>query len=250
MYPALVSVHDVMPETRAAVSDILYQLSRLERLPLSKITLLVVPGKDWNSSDIKWLQSLARAGYPMAGHGWSHCAPPPRTLYHWLHSLILSRRAAEHLSRDSNQLKQRVHNCYQWFLEHDLPAPELYVPPAWANGRLPWSLWPQRPFSLLETLSGVTDLNQGTTLPLPLTGYEADTSLRCWVLQRFNQWNIQQARRHQRPLRIGLHPFDLKYPLRHKAFQDIANASHFLAYHQLKSLRFAALSTPAPLHPL
>jgi len=250
MYPALVSVHDVMPETRAAVCDLLLQLSRLERLPLSRITLLVVPGRQWRSADLHWLQSLAAAGYPLAGHGWSHQSPSPRSAYHLLHSLLLSRRAAEHLSRSSEQLQQRVLNCHQWFIQHDLPAPELYVPPAWANGKLAWLDWPQRPFSLLETLHGVTDLNQATTLALPLTGYEADTALRAAFLQRFNRYNQLRAQREQRPLRIGLHPYDLSFSLRDNAFRDIANASHFLTYHQLKSLRFAAVSTPASLHPL
>ncbi|MBA54986.1 MAG: DUF2334 domain-containing protein [Pseudomonadales bacterium] len=233
MLSALVSIHDVMPETRTLVSDMLYQLSRLERLPQAKITLLVVPGKHWSPPDIHWLQALARDGYPLAGHGWSHQAPLPRTLYHLLHSLVLSRNAAEHLSRSEQALQERVHACHQWFRQHDLPTPDLYVPPAWANGPLNWLQWDEKPFRLLETLGGVTDLGSGYHHKLPLTGYEADTILRAWFLSGFNQLNLAQARNQQLVLRIGLHPNDLHYALGAQALQHIAGVSNFLDYSAL-----------------
>ncbi|RLT93968.1 polysaccharide deacetylase family protein [Ketobacter sp.] len=230
---ALISIHDVMPETRPLVSDMLYQLSRLERLQPDKITLLIVPGKDWQPTDIHWLQALAQQGHPLAGHGWSHRAPTPRSLYHWCHRLLLSRTAAEHLSRSETDLRQRVQHCFAWFQQQDLPTPDLYVPPAWANGNLNWLQWPQRPFRLLETLPGVMDLEQGLEQRLPLTGYEADTTLRAWFLNAYNQHNLYQARHQQRPLRIGLHPYDLRYPLAPKALQHIAQVTEFLSYTDL-----------------
>ena len=233
MLSALVSIHDVMPETRAQVSDMLYQLSRLERLPQAKITLLVVPGKHWTPSDINWLQALARDGYPLAGHGWNHQAPLPRTLHHLLHSLVLSRNAAEHLSRSEQALKDRVYACFHWFHQHDLPTPDLYVPPAWANGQLDWLRWADRPFRLLETLGGVTELTCGHYHKLPLTGYEADTLLRALFLSGFNQLNLSQAQRQGQALRIGLHPYDLRYPLAAQALRHIAGVSRFLDYSAL-----------------
>lgn len=234
MLSALLSIHDVMPETRPMVSDMLYQLSRLDRLPPAKITLLVVPGKDWTTDDIRWLQALAQHGYPLAGHGWSHQAPLPRTLYHLLHSLLLSRNAAEHLSRSERELKQRVYACHHWFQRHDLPIPVLYVPPAWANGKLHWASWDARPFQLLETLQGVTDLDSGIQYNLPLTGYEADTGLRALFLRRFNQQSINRAQRQSQILRIGLHPHDLRYSLGAQALQHIASVSHFFDYSALQ----------------
>ncbi len=224
-----------MPETRHLVSDMLHQLSRLERLPRNKITLLVVPGKEWRSGDIRWLQALAQSGYPLAGHGWSHQSPTPRSLYHRLHSLLLSRRAAEHLSQNEGELKARVSLCHHWFNRHDLPSPDLYVPPAWANGKLDWMNWDQRPFRLLETLHGVADLQTGSRNPLPLTGYEADTPLRALFLSGFNHLSIQCAQRQQRPLRIGLHPYDLNYPLAAQALRHIAAVKNFRSYASLPS---------------
>ena len=233
MLSALVSIHDVMPETRPLVSDMLYQLSRLERLAPAKVTLLVVPGKQWTPVDIRWLQALAQEGYPLAGHGWSHQAPLPRTLYHLLHGLVLSRNAAEHLSRSEPELKDRVTACHHWFGQHDLPTPDLYVPPAWANGQLNWLQWSDRPFRLLETLGGVTELASGHYYRLPLTGYEADSILRACFLSAFNQLNLSRARRQQQVVRIGLHPCDLRYPLAAQALRHIAGASHFLDYSAL-----------------
>ena len=73
---ALVSIHDVMPETRTQVTAMLARL----RLPCEAVTLLVVPGKDWQEGDLDWLRSLQNAGHPLAGHGWSHRCQPPVTL--------------------------------------------------------------------------------------------------------------------------------------------------------------------------
>lgn len=230
---ALVSVHDVMPETRTPISLLLQQLQRVEGLHPQHITLLVVPGKSWQTADLNWLQSLAHAGHPLAGHGWSHRAPPPGTLYHQVHSLLLSRRAAEHLSRPPAALRQRVQACHDWFAHHSLPHCGLYVPPAWANGKLDWATWHERPFSQLETLHGVTSLDTGQHQPLPLTGYEADTAVRAWFLARFNHCSKAIARHRNRPLRISLHPFDLTYGLAQNALQDLAAATRFLNYQDL-----------------
>lgn len=233
MLSALVSIHDVMPETLPQVCDMLNQLQRLERLPATRITLLVVAGKEWKPQEIRWLQCLAGKGHPLAGHGWSHQAPAPRSLYHALHSVLLSRQAAEHLSRCEPELKSRVQDCYDWFQQHDLPAPELYVPPAWANGNLQWLTWQERPFRMLETLNAVVDLDTNTQHSLSLTGYEADTTLRAIFLNFFNQFNLQRARSQQQPVRIGLHPNDLKLALASQAFQHLAEVTEFRCYSSL-----------------
>ena len=61
---ALVSIHDVMPETRTRVTAMLARL----KLPAQAVTLLVVPGKDWQADDLDWLRGLQEAGHPaMAG---------------------------------------------------------------------------------------------------------------------------------------------------------------------------------------
>lgn len=234
MLRALVSIHDLMPETRPAVSAMLDALQRgMPRLPPTAITLLVVPGKQWSESDLQWLRQLVQTGHPLAGHGWSHRSPLPRSAYHWAHSVILSRRVAEHLSRTPQSLIERIARCHQWFDAHHLPSPTLYVPPAWATGNLNLEQWRSLPFRQLETLRGVHCLDQDNPHILPLSGYEADSPLRTLFLRHFNRYNLQRAQHSGQPLRIALHPFDLQYALAQNALQDLAAVDEFLNYSQL-----------------
>ena len=206
---ALVSIHDVMPETRSQVTAMLATLS----LPATAVTLLVVPGKDWSLDDIAWLRGLQEAGHPLAGHGWAHHCQPPATLYHKLHSALLSRQAAEHLSFDGEGILQLVKDCHGWFAAQDLLVSPLYVPPAWALGALSPADYHALPFRHVETLSGVLDTESGTLTRLPLVGFEADTPFRAGFLNLFNRFNVAHAQARHLPVRIGLHPFDLSYRL-------------------------------------
>ncbi len=52
----LVSIHDVMPETRDRVAEL---LERLADVPPAAVTLLVVPGRDWSGDDLDWLRDLS-----------------------------------------------------------------------------------------------------------------------------------------------------------------------------------------------
>ncbi|MGC1510807.1 polysaccharide deacetylase family protein [Ketobacter sp.] len=231
---ALVSIHDVMPETREQVTTMLLKLAQqAPQLTPPFITLLIVPGRQWSQSDLAWLHALAQAGHPLAGHGWSHKAPLKRTLYHLLHSLVLSRDAAEHLSRNHHELRQLVLDCFNWFHHYGLPRPSLYVPPAWAAGNLGIRQWKTLPFAQLETLAGVTDLQSGHKYKLPLTGYEADNAFRAISLRLFNCLNIKRARKSGAPLRIGLHPFDLDYRLAQNALSDLTLVDRFCQYSEL-----------------
>lgn len=234
MLRALLSVHDVMPETRANVTALLETISNHCPLLTPEATmLLVVPGKDWQASDLDWLHSLAQQGYPLAGHGWIHVAKKNRTLYHWLHSLLLSRDAAEHLSCNQTELVQLVQRCFQWFGQVGLPQPHLYVPPAWATGNLTMAQWQLMPFLQLETLSSVVDLTAGQYVPLPLMGYEADTRWRAMALGLFNRWNLHQAHHSNCPVRIGLHPHDATLRLSHQLFEHLAAVNEFCRYQDM-----------------
>ena len=127
---ALVSIHDLMPQTMGRVDAILDWLDALQVPP---VTLLVVPGKAWEAGHIERLRELADKGHQLAAHGWQH-KTAPRKLYHRLHSLILSRDVAEHLDLDSAGVLDLITRSGAWFAENGLPKPEFYVPPAWALG--------------------------------------------------------------------------------------------------------------------
>ncbi|MFN3712577.1 MAG: polysaccharide deacetylase family protein [Alcanivoracaceae bacterium] len=228
---ALLSIHDVMPSSRGAIAELLAQLYvSVPALRPQDITLLVVPGAQWREDDLLWLHRLVQAGHPLAGHGWCHRAPERRTLSHHLHSLLLSRDAAEHLSRPESELVALMLRCHAWFEQHELPLGPLYVPPAWAVGKLRANTLAAMPFRLLENLSGVMSLRHGSSIRLPLAGYEADTAWRAAFLSVSNAIHFRAAILLDRPIRIGLHPFDLRYRLGNQLLDDLRRVTQFCGY--------------------
>jgi predicted deacetylase len=204
---AIVSVHDVMPSTLERVRHI---LELLDECGVPPATLLVVPGKDWTDEGLDALRGFAARGHALAGHGWVHrAAPEPRNLYHRLHGRLISRNVAEHLSRSAGDLMDLVQECYNWFPGVDLPAPRLYVPPAWALGSLRATHLRSLPFRWYEVLRGYIDAERGRARWLPLTGFEADTGFRRVSLKLWNGLNIALARNIMGPVRISIHPDDL-----------------------------------------
>ncbi|PKM22556.1 MAG: DUF2334 domain-containing protein [Gammaproteobacteria bacterium HGW-Gammaproteobacteria-14] len=238
---ALLSIHDVMPETRAQVSTMLSSLfAMMPALRPEHITLLVVPGRQWQNEDIQWLQQLADRGHPLAGHGWDHCARrQSRSPFHYMHALLLSRDAAEHLSRTPEELQVLVMRCHAWFRKHGLPVSALYVPPAWAAGCISRQQLSALPFSQMETLSGVINLKTGRRNWLPLLGYEADNGFRALCLKITNGLSRWWAARwsafgHVSPImRIALHPFDFQYRLAGQILVDLKAVSYFHCYSEL-----------------
>jgi Polysaccharide deacetylase. len=210
---ALVSIHDLMPETMDRVERILLWLQRRQVPPC---TLLVVPGKDWTPQQIKRLQSLAATGHTLAAHGWHHHTQP-RKLYHRLHALFISRNVAEHLDLDSKGVLELLQRSHGWFAKNDLPEPDFYVPPAWALGPISKEDLAACPFTRIETTRGILfPVKDGShrRVKLPLTGFEADTKLRAAFLRRWNQYETKRAQKTDTPLRISIHPDDLDLMLR------------------------------------
>jgi len=204
-----------MPETLAPVGEL---VDRLEENEVRVITLLVVPGRRWGEGDIARLEDWSRRGHELAGHGWTHEVERIATLGHRLHSLLISRRAAEHLSQPAADLERLVARNHAWFGEHGLPAPRLYVPPAWALGDLDPAVLRRVGFRYLETLLGFHDLASGTVRRLPTLGFEADTALRQVALGLSNRW----ARLH-RFSRLAIHPHDLSLRLGRSLARVIAD---------------------------
>lgn len=237
---ALISVHDLMPETLPAVQRTLKRLEHHQRAP---ITLLVVPGRDWDRPALATLRSLERDGYQLAGHGWRHRAEAFGGLYHRLHGLFLSRRVAEHLALDEAGIIALIQRCHAWFGDHGLEPPTLYVPPAWAMGQISLArLRETCPFSLYERFDGVINAAAERVQPLPLLGYEADHALRAPILRLWNRWNWRRARHQGLPIRIGIHPRDIELALAHDLKRDLARALEPIAYDSLSSASAATSS--------
>ena len=226
MRRAIVSVHDVMPDTLGGVQRV---LSLLEEARIPPPTLLVVPGKDWTPTALGVLRAFADRGHPLAGHGWVHkSVSGSRTLYHRLHGLLISRNEAEHLSRTPEELAGMVQRCYDWFPSVDLPAPELYVPPTWALGALPVKTLKSLPFRWYEVLRGFINGKTGKARWLPLVGFEADTTFRKVGVRLWNTLNTVVAKGMRDPLRISIHPGDLDLFLGDDLKSMVLNPWHFI----------------------
>lgn len=227
IHKALISIHDVMPETLSAVGEL---IDAFGTIPPASVTLLVVPGRSWQRDDVAWLHEYQHLGYRLAGHGWIHSCGAPQSLYHWLHSFFLSRRAAEHLSLSSSQIKELITRCHQWFAYQGLNSPALYVPPAWAMGNVARSLLQRLPFSQYETLSGVYHCDHDAFDRLPLTGYEADSPPRTLFLRRFNWCQRYRAVHTGLPLRMVIHPHDLQHRMAGDLLADLHSVERAMNY--------------------
>jgi predicted deacetylase len=207
---SLITIHDVVPET---LDDILKIIVTMDSFGLPPAPILVSPGCEWTNGQIQTLQKLTEKGHEPVGHGWIHHVQNIRGLRHRIHAILLSRNAAEHLALSADQLEDMLHRCHAWFPEHDLPAPTMYVPPAWGLGKLPRKTMRRLSFRYYETLNGIYDSQTNTFTRLPLVGFEADTRARAVGLTLFNAANITLARLTRKPLRIAIHPKDLELRL-------------------------------------
>jgi len=207
---AVVSIHDVMPGSMDRVAEM---LALLDGHGVGGVDLLVVPGLDWRPDQIARLQAWAKAGHRLAGHGWTHKAPRINGPWHRLHSLLISRDVAEHLALDADGIADLVTRCHAWFSAHDLPSPELYVPPAWALGAIPRARLRALPFRRYEVFSGLIDADSGRWRLVPMVGFEADTLVRVGPVRVWNAMNLGHAAFWKTPLRVAIHPHDLSYRL-------------------------------------
>ena len=206
----LFTIHDVLPET---LDDILEVIRVMDSCGLPPAPILVSPGCGWADEQVETLQTLARNGHELVGHGWIHQVQKIRGVRHRIHSLLLSRNAAEHLAMSTEDLENMLRRCHAWFPEHDLPAPTMYVPPAWGLGKLPRQTMRKLPFRHYETLTGIYDSETDIFTRLPLVGFEADTVARALGLTLFNTVNTTLARIMGKPLRVAIHPRDLQLKL-------------------------------------
>jgi predicted deacetylase len=228
----IVSIHDLMPETMARVEAILDWL-RAHGQP--KVTLLVVPGKPWSQRGIGRLRDLAAEGHALAAHGWHH-QTSIRRWKHRIHARLISRNVAEHLDLDATGITRLMQRSHDWFAKQQLPSPSLYVPPAWALGAITPGQLADLPYEQIETTRGLYQRGAADTFckhTYPLTGYEADTPFRASFLRRWNNHQARSAQRSGRPLRISIHPDDLRLRLTDQLANQLRAVDRFIHYSAL-----------------
>ncbi len=238
--PAIVSIHDVMPHT---LDDVDYCLAQLKNHGLQMAYLLVVPGLHWSSADHSRLKRYIEAGHILVAHGWRHRAERISSIRHRIHSKLVSRDVAEHLCLDSDGIVQLMQMSHAWFAQHGYPAPQLYVPPAWALGQVSMAALRQTGFLYVESTRGFVDIQNGKRIWLPLLGYETDTMVRALAVSQWNpiNWSMSQFKNRQRsgypiirqladqptrqPIRLSIHPKDFELRLAddlHRALDKIS----------------------------
>jgi uncharacterized protein len=222
----LVSVHDVMPATLARVQSL---VELFEDAGVHPITLLVVPGLDWSEAQLAVLRDYEARGHELAGHGWVHRVEHYGGLWHRLHARFVSRNVAEHLALDGPARLELMRRCHDWFGTHGLRAPRLYVPPAWAMGRVAREALATLPFEYYEVFGGVIAARTGRVHPLPMLGYEADVAWRVPIIRLWNCYNRAQARRRGW-LRLGVHPYDLELALVDDLRADLRRFQQYADY--------------------
>ncbi len=210
MLDARISVHDVMPHTLPYVADLLQLLSLHG---FDRVRLLVVPGVDWTSSQVKVLRSWSEAGHALAAHGWHHKASHISGWRHRLHAAVVSRDVAEHLALDAQQIVALMRRAAEWFERQGLKRPSVYVPPAWALGQISPSELKATGFQKVEITQGEWLVETNTLERQPLLGFEADTQFRARALRLWNQAQWAIAAATAKPLRIAIHPQDLQLRL-------------------------------------
>jgi predicted deacetylase len=210
-YPALASIHDLMPETLDRVERIIEKFQDRRILPAA---LLVVPGKPWKDRELDKIHQWVGQGFTLIAHGWHHWGPP-QSFRHHLHSLIISRQEAEHLSKSKEEVMAIMQRSHDWFVHQGFPEPEVYIPPTWALGCLEPSDLKSLPYRCIETLFGYWKVPaEDSELPefvrLPVTGFLADTLDRAVFSRIWNRIHVRKARRQNVPLRISIHPDDFE----------------------------------------
>lgn len=226
MRRALISIHDVMPDTLDHVARILDELGHRG---LNPTTLLVVPGLAWDEAGRARLRAWQAAGHELAAHGWSHRARAPRDLKHRLHAALISRDCGEHLSQSRSELRTLLSRSHAWFAGQGLGAPRLYVPPAWALGALRPTDLAASPFELVESTGGVRHTPSGRFRRLPVLGYEADAQWRAAALHAVNATARAGAALGRLP-RLSIHPHDLELHLRRNllhTLDQITEPAHY-----------------------
>ncbi|MAV24758.1 MAG: DUF2334 domain-containing protein [Gammaproteobacteria bacterium] len=218
-----------MPVTLDHVRDI---IDRIPDTCRQNLLLLVVPGLNWQDADIRQLQEWQQEGYLLAGHGWTHEARHIEGLYHRLHSLFISRTAAEHLSLSHDEIIDLIMRNHAWFPQHDLLPPDYYVPPAWALGSVTQDDLRSTPYQYIELTSEIRRISTGQRRVLPLAGFEADQALRKWSLTASNVTN-RLISSPLRPLRIAIHPYDFTLLLSQMLGELLERVEETVHYHTL-----------------
>lgn len=114
------------------------------------------------------------------------------------------------MALEPQEILALLEKSHGWFRQWGLSPPKLYIPPAWALGRISLKALSPLPYRYYETLFGVYNAATFQWTPMALCGYMADTPFRAMLLKATNRINAYLS---LLPLRVAIHPEDLNLPL-------------------------------------
>ena len=223
-----ISIHDVAPHNLNDIKNIICTLEN--EFGINKICLLVIPGLNWNKQQIQSLQKWQNDGIEIAAHGWIHQAEKNKSFYHRIHSLVMSADSAEHLSKKRQDVYNMMKKSYSWFINNGFQKPLLYVPPAWALGKITKKDLNRMAFTYYECTTGM--IHNQKYYFLPLLGFEERTLIKASFRRFFNKFNYWIAC-FTGLIRIAIHPNDFRLYMKEDITKYLSRSDEAIFLHEL-----------------
>ncbi len=220
-----VSLHDVSPATWPECARLLSMLDTLGPMP---VTLLVVPdyhrrGRiDHDSQFLRAMERRLAAGDEVALHGYYHLddGAPPRGPAAWLQRKIYTAGEGEFAALSNTEAGNRLEQGLALMQRLGWPV-YGFVAPAWLLSSGSCAALSQLPFSYTTTLRAIHRLSDRRRIASPSLAYSVRGPLRRLVSRSWNTWLFAQLRHRETPLRLGLHPADVRHQSVVRHWQEI-----------------------------
>ena len=223
-----VSIHDATPQNLDDIESIIQILQN--QFDINKICILVIPGLNWNEIQLQRLRSWQKDGLEIAAHGWNHKAQDKKSFYHKIHSILMSANCAEHLSKKRQEIVKIIRHSYNWFIINDFKKPLLYVPPAWALGKITKQDLDRLAFTHYECTTGM--VHNKKYCFLPLLGFKEKTYIGAMLRRFFNSLNYFMAY-FTGSIRIAIHPKDFTLYLKKDIEKYLSRSSEAVLLYEL-----------------
>jgi predicted deacetylase len=211
----VVSIHDIAPETRGVVEEILTQLGR-KGVRVS--SLLVIPQYHHRKSIsddpdfLKWLRTLQEQGHEIVIHGYFHSRPRRATesLSQLFVSRIYTQDEAEFFDLPYDDALERIRKGHAIFTAAGL-QPVGFIAPAWLLNPPGEQAARDAGMEYTTRLRTVLDLRSGQSFPARSLVYSVRNRWRRSVSLAWNRALFQTMTDHSL-MRLSIHPPDYRFP--------------------------------------
>jgi predicted deacetylase len=211
----VVSIHDIAPETRGVVEEILTQLGR-KGVRVS--SLLVIPHYHHRKSIsddpdfLKWLRTLQEQGHEIVIHGYFHSRPRRATesLSQLFVTRIYTQDEAEFFDLPYDDALERIKKAHGIFTAAGL-QPVGFIAPAWLLNPPGEQAARDAGMEYTTRLRTVLDLRSGQSFPASSLVYSVRSRWRRTVSLAWNRALFQTMTDHSL-MRLSIHPPDYRFP--------------------------------------